>query len=343
MIYLFLNADEYLCAQRIRGLRSALGDPEMAGLNTDELDGSRVDAAELLYRANTMPFLTERRLVIARGYLSHLDKRMAASKGTGSAAHGEAAILLRGLADVPDTCDLVLVDDGVDRRRHLWRGFSPEGETAALAGLGALIQDGSIQMEEMGTPEAKTLPAWVHGQARSKGMDIDGRAVRMLADFVGPNLRQLDTEMAKLAAYAGGRKIIDADVRLLVSDASEALIWDLTDALSRRDGRKAMRSLYELRRGDANPFYLLTMIARQYRIMIKVKEAMQDGGDPYAIAKRVEEKPYPVQKAMQQTRQYTMQELEAVMARLLAVDVAMKTGADAATEIDVLVADLTRT
>ena len=45
---------------------------------------------------------------------------------------------------------------------------------------------------------------------------------------------------------------------------------------------------------------------------------------------------------MEQARNYTFDELDTVMDQLLECDVAMKTGADAETEIDVLVAELTR-
>ncbi|MCB0099874.1 MAG: hypothetical protein KDE46_29275, partial [Caldilineaceae bacterium] len=89
--------------------------------------------------------------------------------------------------------------------------------------------------------------------------------------------------------------------------------------------------------------YLLTMITRQYRIMVKVKDAASSGGgNEYDIAKLVGESPYPVKKALQQSRQYKIEELDAIMERLLETDYAMKTGADPETAIDVLVAELTQ-
>ena len=54
------------------------------------------------------------------------------------------------------------------------------------------------------------------------------------------------------------------------------------------------------------------------------------------------EKPYPVKKAMEYVSGYTIQELVDLLDRLVVVDHAMKTGADAETEIDVLVAELTQ-
>jgi len=347
MVYLHLSCDEYLSTQRISQMKRALGDPEMADLNTATLRGEQTNAPGILGEASMMPFLTERRLLLVYGYLDQLDKRMAASKQTDSAAHQEAARFLSGLADVPDTCDLVLIDNAVDKRRGLWKGFAiPETDKAAarkVAGVEALSRQGVIKAEAFTTPDAKNLPGWIQSNARTRNIAIDGRAVQMLADFVGPNLRQLHQELEKLATYVGSRHITADDVKLLVSDASEALIWDLTDALSQRNGKRAMQSLYELRKGEANAFYLLSMIARQYRIMLKVKSAMRRGaGNEYDLAKITGEKPYSVKKAMTLANNYSLPELIAIMDRLLEADYGMKTGVDAETEIDVLMAELTR-
>jgi DNA polymerase III delta subunit len=77
--------------------------------------------------------------------------------------------------------------------------------------------------------------------------------------------------------------------------------------------------------------------------LIKVKEALSHHrGNEYDLAKVVGESPFPVKKAMTQVGNYQMAELETILGRLLAADVAMKTGADPETEIDVLVAELTQ-
>ena len=84
------------------------------------------------------------------------------------------------------------------------------------------------------------------------------------------------------------------------------------------------------------------MITRQYRIMIKVKdETARISGNEYDVAGRVGERPFPVKKAMAQSRNYDLVQLEAIMDRLLTADFAMKSGADADTELDILVAELT--
>lgn len=351
MVRLFLNADEYLVSQRISALKQTLGDAEMVDLNTTTYDSS-ASAAEITSQAAMMPFLAEKRLLIVSGFLDALDKRMAASKNAESSAHSEAARLIGDLPDIPDSCELIFVDSQVDKRRGLWKGFTipakdgkPENK---LAGLEALSKAGTLSIEEIGAPDAKALPGWIQQRAKEKKIAIDGKAVQMLAEFVGPDLRRLDNELEKLSLYTDGKPILPEAIKLMVADASEAIIWELTEALSQRNPRTAMAALYELRQGpnassSGNPFYLLTMIARQYRTIIKVKDAMQNvRGDEFAIAKTVGESPYPVKKAMAQVGRYSWPELDRVMERLLQADYAMKTGADQDTEIDLVVAELTK-
>ncbi len=346
MVYLFLDCDEYLASQRIRELKAAVGDAELADLNITEWEGNATNAGEILGQAAMMPFLAARRLIVVRGYLASLEKRMSASKSTESAAHGEAAQFLTGLAEVADSCDLLLVENALDKRRAIWKGFRIKQQAGEreVPGLQALIAAKTVVQEELATPDAKALPAWIQQRARTRQINIEPRAVQMLATFVGSNLRQLDNELEKLALYAGARAISADDVKTMVSDASEEMIWNLTDALSQRNGAKAMHALHALRRGDSHPIYLLTMIARQYRVMLKVKEAMRShaGANEFDLAKVVRESPYPVKKAMQLAGSYAFEELVDVLDRLLTADHAMKTGADPETEIDLLIAELTQ-
>ena len=345
MIHLFLHCDEFLAAQRLAEIKQALGDPEMASINTTELN-EKTSVGEILAQASAMPFLSERRLVIVRGFLSNLDKRMAASKNPSSAAHIEAAKLLDGLSHVPETCDLILVDNDLDKRRGLWKGFtlpaSEHGAERRLGGIEALSKARHVLFEMLATPDAKVLPGWIQQRAKEKQVVVDGRAVQMLADFVGADLRRLDNELDKLSLYADGRPISVDDVRLMVSDTGEEMIWNLTDALSQRNGRAAMRTLAELWRSDQNPFGLLGSIAKHYRLIIRVKTLMQQRvNNEFEIAKALNEKPLPVKKAMQATARYSFTQLDDIMERLLDANMAMTTGADQETEIDVLVAELT--
>lgn len=348
MVILLLNADEYLASLRLAELKAGLGDPEMAGLNTVEINATgQTDAAQILAEASLMPFLAAKRLVLVRGILDNLDKRLAASKSPDSAAHLAAAQLLTRISEVPETCDLVFVDNTVDKRRSLWKGFAipaaRELPERKIPGLEALIKQGIVQAEQLAAPDAKLLPGWIQDNAQQRGIKIGGDAVALLARYVGPNLRQLDNELEKLSLYADKRTITARDVQAMVSDASEEKIWNLTDGMCQRNPRAAMRALHELRRGeDQSPIGILASMAKQYRLLILVKSCTQQGGTAESIAQRLGEKPFSVQKAMGVVGRYSYQQLEEIMDRLLEADMAMKTGANQDTELDLLVAELTK-
>jgi DNA polymerase-3 subunit delta len=345
MIHLLLGADEYLAAEWLALQKVALGDPEMASLNTAELNGAQSSAAAILGEASMMPFLAPQRLVIVRGLLDSYEKRMAASKSSEAAIYTEMATFLDGLRSVPDSCILALVDNSVDKRRGLWKGYvlpaAGDRPERRIDGLDALIKTGVVHLETLTAPDVKELPGWLQRRARHKNIAIEGGAVALLCNFVGPNLRQLDNELEKLSLYADSRPITQQDVRAMVADAGEEMIWNLTDALAQRQPTKSMHALRDLLRNDQSPIYILTMIARQYRMLIEVKSLAGAGvTNHFDIAKELGYAAFPVQKALQLSHQYAFAELEEILERLLEVDMAMKTGADQDTELDILVAEL---
>lgn len=332
MITLLHGPEELVRAEHLAQIRAALGPAELADLSTTWLDGRKTPVAEVCYHGDVMPFLTPRRLVIVDGLLSRLSKGGRGGKKGRSEAGSEAQAveetvdapaiaaerrrLLAYLPDLPDTTDLVLI----------------EAEEMSLSDpvvklLGELAKGGRAAIVPCQAPPVAELPAWITRRAEAKGARIDRAAAQDLATFVGRNLRLLDNELEKLAAYCGGaRPITPKDVRLLVPYAQEANIFDMVDAMGRRDQATALRLLRGLERDGAAPLYLLSMIVRQFRILIQVSDLMGQNLDKEAIARQIGLHPYPTQKAMQQSRLWRPEDLAAVYDRLLETDLAIKTG-----------------
>jgi DNA polymerase-3 subunit delta len=331
VITLLHGSEELLRAERLAEMRQALGPRELAELSTSWLDGRKAPQAEIRFHCDAMPFLTPRRLVVVEGLLSHLDKRRrstrAGSKDSpdgeddagpspASPTTGDLDALLAYLPHVPETTDLVLVESETMTRSH-----------PVVALLERLAGEGQAELVLCEPPQQRDLASWIIQRTKEKGATIEGAAAHDLATFVGRHLRLLDNELEKLVAYRGGEGTISrSDVRLLVPYVQEADIFDMVDAIGRRDGEAAMRLLRELRRDGAAPLYLLSMIVRQFRILIQVSDQMQLSRDPKTIARAVGLHPYPTQKAMQQSRQWQPEELRAVYDRLLETDLAIKTG-----------------
>jgi DNA polymerase-3 subunit delta len=318
MIYLLHGPEELIAAERVLALRAALGPPELAALSTTRLDGRRTSITEICHHCDAIPFLTPRRLVIVDDLLAHLAKRASSAGRSGQAESGTAALdsLLAYLTQLPETSDLVLVErDRVDARSRIFRAIAQ------------LARDNQAEIVLCDAPQQRNLPDWIIKRVQSKGGQIERTAAQDLAAFVGRHMRLLDNELDKLVAYRGDDgPIRQADVRRLVPYVQEANIFDMVDAIGQQDSASALRLLRELERDGAVPLYLLSMIVRQFRILVQVSDQMARGFSKQQIAKNIGLHPYPTEKAMGQSRNWRSTELTAAYDRLLATDLAIKTG-----------------
>jgi DNA polymerase-3 subunit delta len=118
-------------------------------------------------------------------------------------------------------------------------------------------------------------------RAQEGGCDLDSRAARLLVELVGGELGRVQTEVDKLAAYVGGEGRIGADdVEAVCSMVAEAIIWDLTDALVRKDPNQALAVSHRLLETGEAPHRLMAMITWQIRQLLALQDCMQQGLSP---------------------------------------------------------------
>jgi len=327
MIYLFHGDEEFGRDEYIHKLKARLGD--LAEMNTTELDGRKVTPDEIRHHCDVPPFLGDFRLIIIHNLLTRLEK----SKGPEGKQSQDAREFISWLADyiphIPESTVLVL------------------NETKKISArnpvLKAAKQYGEVKLFE--TPQLKKgqLAEWVKKRADAMGLQLGRGVAEDLAAFIGPNLRLINSELEKLALYAGDRVITKADVAIMCPYARESSIFDMVDALGNRRTATAFQLLAQMRKQGAHPLYLLKMIVRQYRLMLQVKDYMSRGMRKDEIASALHLHPYPTQKAMAQSRSYTFRQLENIYDRLLETDVAIKTGKlEANLALDMLVVELAR-
>lgn len=85
---------------------------------------------------------------------------------------------------------------------------------------------------------------------------------------MGNDLRALSHEIDKLVIYKGDEGAIDEkDVALLCPYAAEANIFDLVDAVGKRNAAAAASLLQQKLNDGTDPFYLFTMFVRQFRLL----------------------------------------------------------------------------
>ena len=336
MIYLIHGNEEFLRAEALRKLIANLDSPETADLNTTQLDGRTVTLRDLTMSADTVPFLAPRRLVIVEFLLGRL-----VAKGKKKGSDADKAFLsglTSYLEGVPETTDLVFVEqDAVKRGHPVFKALQPLLKSKQAAVIECDLPRRRRELEDR-------LVGWIEKRVRDKGGSITRDTVHTLIQTVGGNLRLLDQELEKLVTFTEGKRDIRPDdVQLLVTEAAETNIFEMVDAVGQGNGRKAITLLHQLLNQGAHPLYLLSMIVRQYRILLQVKDLIGRGGRRQDIASELKLRDFVVEKMVRQARRYSLPQLEDVYERLLATDVAIKTGQmEAVLAIDLLVAELVR-
>ncbi|WP_119065233.1 DNA polymerase III subunit delta [Aggregatilinea lenta] len=321
--YVFHGTDEFSCCAAVHSLREQMGDPSMAELNTAVIDGKQATAAGVLAAASAMPFLSDKRLVIVEGMLTWL-----ARKGGGKTAKTEVTALVEGLPDLPDFARVVFVEPGT---------LSAQNAVLKLA----MTAPGGFH-KAFNPPRDPSR--WIVQQSQTEyDTGIEPAAALALAQVVGDDLRAADSELAKLAAYVDHqRAITQADVALLTPYVAEADVFEMVDALGRRDGAAAVQLLHRLLEDD-DPLRLFGMIVRQFRLLLQAREFLNDGGAPNQIGSAIGVHPYVGEKLAAQVRSFTLAQLERIYHVLLETDLGIKTGkVEGVLALDLLIAGVSQ-
>ncbi len=326
MWYVFHGEDELSRDEAIRQLRQKM-DPVVGELNTTTLDGRSLGVPELRAACDALPFMGDVRLVIVNDLgSSATPAKQPRRKRSQAPADDELwGDLAAYLPQLPESTRLLLSQSQTLRDGHPLLRLAAEhgGHVRAFA-----------------VPTGDDLEQWIRRRAKGKGVAVASDALALLATYVGSNLRLLDQELDKLATYLGGAGTVGRDdVERLVSSVQEANVFHMVDALGNRDGRRALRLLHHLLDEGRVPLYLLTMVTRQFRLLLQARELDAQGAAPGEMARQMEVAPFVAKKCAQQAMNYRPTDLRAIMAELLDIDVGIKTGQrDGAVALDLFVA-----
>lgn len=302
-VYVLYGTEQLLIREVTEALEQAIN-PEDS-LNTLRFHCDETPVQVAVREAETMPFLSDRRLVILQN----------ATMFTGAKPtrnDHDLDLFLRYLENPSPTSTLIctVFADKLDERKKITKAARAHGKVAAFLPL-----------------KEKELQDWIVLRCRKDRVSITPGAVDRLLSACGPNLTFLASELEKLALYAGDEGTIDEDsVERLAAGTLEQDIFSFVDEAVRLRTERAMRKMGDLIKSKQPPVYLLFMIARQIRIMLQVKIQSADGLTAQQIAARIGVHPYACKVAGEQAQRYSRPELETLLAELGEIDHKIKTG-----------------
>jgi DNA polymerase III subunit delta len=300
-----------------RAVRSRFND-----VDTIRYDGATVGLPELAQTCQTVGLFDPERLVVVR----NLHERI-----KGARKEGESEAIRRFLGNVAPTTTLLLLSPEMDDKGQLVD----------------MVREVSGDVRSFNTPKRGDLPRWIVTRSKVHGATIGRDAAGLLAEMIGSNAVMIDSELEKLATYAGEGGAITAEmVEMLVGTIPQDSIFSLVDAVAAGDHRNALRLLHaqmESSSSGAMEFALplIRMLARQVRILVRIRLGQRAGLSRNQIMTNLKINRYFADRYFQQAAHLSVPQLVAAFEQLAAFEHALKSGrADAAIGLDLLVVRL---
>ena len=329
MIYLLYGGDEFSLGEALASIKEGVEPAEMRDFNITVLEGAEVTFDRLRSTCDTVPFMADKRMVVVDGLLASFEVRGGARPGARRASPparslGDWATLFEYLPQVPETTELAFTDRRLGESNPLLIGIRPLAKVLTFP-----------------VPIGAELRQWIDRRASTRGVEIEPRAVQALAENIGSDLRVIDSELQKLALYRWGHVVMLRDVQEMVANVREANIFAAVDAALEGRSGVAIRMMHQLLDSGRPAAYLITMMARQVRLLLLAKDLKARRVNQADMGRRLSLSGYPLRKTLEQERRFTTQQLARAYHGILEADLSIKTGeTDEQLAVDLLVAEL---
>ena len=183
-VYLLYGEEAFLKQSYKKKLRAAIaGDDTM---NYNYFEGKGLDVNELISLADTMPFFSERRLILIED---------SGLFNTSSEALAEY------LPTMPDTTCIVFVEEAVDKRNKLYTKVKDLGHIA-----------------EMKRQDSAQLARWAATILAQNGRKITPSTMNLFLERVGDDMENIRMELEKLISYTMGSEVVVRELQASGAD-----------------------------------------------------------------------------------------------------------------------------
>lgn len=230
-------------------LSKELSPPDAGDFSNDIIQGTAENAEhcaqivkQVIDALQTLPFFGGGKLVWLKNANFLGDNQI----GKSHAATSGFESILDCAENLPSDIRLLISANAVDKRRTSYKRLQK------IADLRVLDKPDTSKTGW----EDEVIPQ-IERRARELGVSFTTEAVEVLVQLAGEDTRQLESEIEKLSLFVGDRKISVEDVRDLVPLNRAGVVFELGNALGKRDLRRALELVRTLLFQGQNPIGIL--------------------------------------------------------------------------------------
>ena len=277
-VYLLYGTEDYLKRQYRDKLKHALVEPDDT-MNFSAYEGKDINPKELIDLSETLPFFKEKRMILVEnsGFFKN-----------------SCDDLAEYMSQVPESTCFVFVEEEVDKRSKLFKAASRAGSAV-----------------EFETPKEDMLIRWILGRIQREGKKITQSLMQLFLSKTGSDMENIDKELEKLICYTLDKtEISAADVEAICTGQTENKIFEMIDAISAKNQKKALDLYYDLLALKEAPMRILFLIARQFQNLLLIKSMSAKGYPAVSIAKTAGMPSFAVQKNLRQAGAFKINQLK---------------------------------
>ena len=325
-VYLFHGNEPFLIDYYVGALKGLILEGENESLNLSIFEAN-INIDDIIDACDTFPVFAQRKLVIVKysGLFYSKSKKSAVSsndeylpeeddvKPKTESRHKNKPqdALIDYISDIPDTTCLIFIESQADKRLKTYKQVAAYG----------------LSLEFNRNKPSELVP-WVIKGMKSLKKNIEYEAAQHLVAVSEPDMYTLRNEIFKLADYAGDRKDITLeDVKLMAIPTIKSIIFDLLDAVAKKDIPEALNILNEIIALKEPEQKILAMLSKQMGEILKLKLLMDDGATQAQINQYFQGKhPYALKIMTQQARGMSVEFLKNMLENCMEAEEKYKKG-----------------
>lgn len=297
--YLFHGPGEFRLEKVLDKIRSSFIPAAARALNVEVFyGGEKIDPAEIISRARSLPFLASNRLIIIR----RTEKFRAA----------DLEMFLPYLEEPVETTCLIFISSKTDFRMNFYKRIRSLGRAVDFTNLS----------------ERQMVP-WIKRTAEELGLKIDSEACAYLHQIVGNSLRELFAELEKLRLRYGEEAVGVEQVKELALHSRIYTIFELMKSISERKCSESLRILNRFLEEEDKvgaPLQILGMLNRQFRLLWQTKHILSKGGSQGDVARALGLPEFSARDFVAHSQVWSIKELEKGLGLLYQSDGLLKSG-----------------
>jgi DNA polymerase-3 subunit delta len=241
-IYYFFGDDFYLIQSALSTIETASATLISSDFDRETFYGDDKTLSDVLDFALAFPFGSERKLLIFKQFEKVRDKKP-----------------LKEYASSPvDFTVLVIIHSG------------PISNLDSEPYKTLRSQNFIFEAKEL---RGKNLIKWLINHIDKKGKKISEETAQMFVDISGESRNMLESQLEKIITFMNDEKEITLDhVQNLSTSLKQNTIFDLQNALGRREKDKAIPIAFNLLDNGAEPVFIVAMLTRYFTGISKISE-----------------------------------------------------------------------